>query len=561
MTASWPRLADYNAAFLNPASGLVPASLKNVTVRRNSYDIPQPVSGGFALTYEVTDPTGKHMAVRCFTEELSDRDRRVMSVLSRLAEAMRTDLEIGELFVAAEWIPECVRYGGRSVPAVVMDWVDGLTLGTWLERNHRDSRAVRRLREDLIHLGETLAGAGISHGDLQTGNILVQGDGSLRLIDYDGLRFFDETAVPASERGHPNFQHPERDQDIPPELSDRFSLLVMDFSLRILEFMPGLHEEFSTGENILFTRDDFLFPESSELLASLSADTRFAHDAVLFSRICAGDVLDVPSVPEFLALRSAGAETTAASATRRAGSEPAQEAAAHRTGRVHAAAAGSAAAERKVAYQGPYPVISALRKDEIRRNEGRMVEVIGAITDVYTGTTKYGDPYAFVNFGDYRTGAFRLVIWSEGLDTMTDEPDCMWVGKWVSATGLVDEQYTNKFGVRSSSITILDASQLHFISRETARYRLGETERDLGTTGMGRPQWTAAQASEANRTRTAATSTPSNADLLKKLHEPEKKVQSRPAPPVIPKKARSGKYVLLVITLVVIILWMILSGM
>jgi len=144
---------------------------------------------------------------------------------------------------------------------------------------------------------------------------------------------------------------------------------------------------------------------------------------------------------------------------------------------------------------------------------------------------------------------------------MTDEPDCMWVGKWVSATGLVDEQYTNKFGVRSSSITILDASQLHFISRETARYRLGETERDLGTTGMGRPQWTAAQASEANRTRTAATSTPSNADLLKKLHEPEKKVQSRPAPPVIPKKARSGKYVLLVITLVVIILWMILSGM
>ncbi len=551
LTGSWPRLADYNTAFLKPASGLIPDYLRTITVGTNAFGLPQPVSGGFALIYDVTDSTGKRIAVRCFTESQPARDNRVSKILERLKETLQAHPEAADYFVRAEWVSDCIRFGNRNIPAVIMDWVEGHTLGTWLEHNYEDSSAVRRLRKNLASLGETLKKAGIAHGDLQTGNILVEGKGSLKLIDYDGIRLFDETSLPAGEQGHPDFQHPDRRSDLPPELTDRFSLLVMYFGLSIIEARPDLYDEYSTGENILFTRDDFLFPETSALLSDLSDDERFQNAADIFSVICIGAAEEVPTITDFYAFCETGIETPKI--------------------KPESITVSPVVQKREAVYQGPYPVIRASAKHEIELNIGRMLEVIGRITDIHTGYTKYGKPYAFINFGDFKEGAFRLVIWSEGLENLGEEPDSSWIGSWVSVMGLIDEPYVSRYGVESCSITVLDSSQIRFINRETARYRLGEikrtapvkeppaarqsSNRDIleGITDINRDIHRTISTSQ----YTPASSTPSNVELLKKLGESQPSAVSttkhiQPVQPTAKKPEKKNRSGCLVFILVVV---------
>ena len=54
----------------------------------------------------------------------------------------------------------------------------------------------------------SLRGIGIAHNDLQHGNVMVQADGRIRLVDYDGI--FLPGLSPPDEKGHSNYQHPLR---------------------------------------------------------------------------------------------------------------------------------------------------------------------------------------------------------------------------------------------------------------------------------------------------------------------------------------------------------------
>ena len=62
----------------------------------------------------------------------------------------------------------------------------------------------------------------------------------------------------ATETGHRAYQHPERsEKDYGLEI-DRFSALVIYLSLVALEQDATLWEQFHTGDNLIFVREDFL---------------------------------------------------------------------------------------------------------------------------------------------------------------------------------------------------------------------------------------------------------------------------------------------------------------
>jgi hypothetical protein len=105
---------------------------------------------------------------------------------------------------------------------------------------------------------------------------------------------------------------------------------------------------------------------------------------------------------------------------------------------------------------------------------GQKIELVGHITEIKEGYTKYGSPYVFVNFNDWRRGGIKLIFWSEGLDAFEERsPDETWEGRWISVTGMVDEPYNNsRYGTLSYSITITDPSQVRLISAAEARRRL-----------------------------------------------------------------------------------------
>ncbi|MCE9540468.1 MAG: hypothetical protein K8R85_14805, partial [Bacteroidetes bacterium] len=76
---------------------------------------------------------------------------------------------------------------------------------------------------------------------------------------------------------------------------------------------------------------------------------------------------------------------------------------------------------------------------------GEKIEVVGRIDAVKSNTTKYGDPYTFLNFGVWPAQTFTIVIWQEGIAALKANgisPSSL-VGKWVSVTGVI-ASYGNK---------------------------------------------------------------------------------------------------------------------
>jgi hypothetical protein len=491
----WPTISDYNAAFSNPARGLVPAALKSGSCRTGPMGGPLPISGGYALIYDLGLPEGARKAIRCFIDDDAAQRAITRDSLSRLAAALAGRPALRPHFVEAEWVEDCVAAGGQKVPALVMDWAEGRTLGAWLEAEHGRPGALEAMREAFAELMRTLEAGGVVHGDLQTGNVLVGRKGGLVLIDYDELRFPGRGGCPPSSKVHVHFQHPRWSASCDPALKDRFPAIALDLGLAAIAANPALFARHSNGENVLFKAGDYADPASSQAFADLSAMDGFAYAAELFAGLCRLEVDALPSLDEFRAEAFGSVSTPAA----RRAIEIAAAAGAARPGSPPRVAGGAA-------YVGAYPVLSALDYGALMRAVGRKVEVVGRIVQVKAdGRTRHGDPYAFVNFGDWRRDGFKLTLWSEGLARLRSRPDEAWVGRWVSVTGLVDEPYHSpRWSTTQLSITVQDGSQLRFIDQAEAGHRLGLVPKDGGPPVPPRPA-------------AAAPSRPSNADMLADL--------------------------------------------
>lgn len=494
----WPGLEAYNAALTMPDTSLLAPGLKGATVKLNPWGTPNALSGGFAFIYELGLPGGGRKALRLF--HTGDPGRSAMMKASyRDVDALRQSSQpLGKHLVSARWEDSCIMAGGRQVPGVVMDWVDAPTLGSWLERNHADSGAITDLRHQLAGLQDALAGARMVHGDIQTGNMAVRSDGTIVLLDYDGFRRSDDPGA-VWESGHVHFRHPA--SGAPQALADRFPLLAMDLGLASIALEPSLFDRWSTGENVLFTGEDYLEPGSSAALDAAGTLPGMERAIEFFRAVCRGPAEMVPTLSEF---HAAVGMATAEKATAAAATVPDRGSAAE-TFRTKA----------RGQYQGQYPVLDPARYQGLAEYVGSKVELVGLVVSVKESYTKYGKPYAFVNFGDWRSSGTKLIWWSEGLEAAGDKaPDEDWEGEWISAVGLVDEPYANKrFGTVQYSITITDSSQVRRIDRREAERRLGT----IAGTG-GNVRHPASPSSSTFRPTSASTAAkPSNDELLRRL--------------------------------------------
>jgi len=180
--------------------------------------IPKALGGGFAITYRIVNRSGAAFAVRCFHKDVLDLQSRYRLIHDYLK---KNNLPH---FVDFEYQQTGIRVKGVTYPIVKMEWVAGITLGEYVEKNHADRAAMERLRTQFCNLEIDLAKYGLAHGDLQNGNVLVEKT-RLRLVDYDGLFVSGMTVGKGAELGHKHFQHPlRRAADFGPNI-DRFSFV------------------------------------------------------------------------------------------------------------------------------------------------------------------------------------------------------------------------------------------------------------------------------------------------------------------------------------------------
>mgnify|MGYP003859725821 CR=1 FL=1 len=156
-----------------------------------------------------------------------------------------------------------IKVKGVWYPCLKMIWVDGATLDQYVEKNFKDNKIMAELLKEFHKLVGELEGAGIGHGDLQHGNILVSTEG-LRLVDYDALFVPALAGRKSLEFGHPNYQHPERSEDQYDPDVDNFSCWLIHASLLAIAIDPSLYKTLGGGDEcLLFKRKDLTNPENS----------------------------------------------------------------------------------------------------------------------------------------------------------------------------------------------------------------------------------------------------------------------------------------------------------
>jgi len=169
-----------------------------------------------------------------------------------------------------------------------MDWVEGDTLGVYLERNHSNAINLNALRLSFATLAEYLERNSIAHGDIQNENIIVE-QSALRLIDYDGMFVPGLPEGQGTEVGHKHFQHPHRTTKLFGPKMDRFSFIVIDVSLQALQIDPSLHKRFREGGNaIIFNANDFAAPASSEIFRIIRAMPALRDSATNLAAVVKG---------------------------------------------------------------------------------------------------------------------------------------------------------------------------------------------------------------------------------------------------------------------------------
>ncbi|MBI5760740.1 MAG: SUMF1/EgtB/PvdO family nonheme iron enzyme [Planctomycetales bacterium] len=272
MPPTWPHSTDYIEAVQAPAVNFADPDLRAAEVVTNAMGLPQPCSGNFADVYQFRTSDGRRSwAVKCFTRPVSKLSERYREISQHLEQAKLP------FSVEFKYLEQGVRIRGQWYPVVKMDWVEGQTLAQWVRQNVGKPRRIETLLGIWLKIEPRLRQAQAAHGDLQHGNVMLvpgttENSLALKLIDYDGMWVPSLGGQSSGEVGHPSYQHPQRARkNLYTSDVDRFPHFVIAFALRCLARPDAerLWTTYDSGENLLFTRDDFVTPAKSELLHEL----------------------------------------------------------------------------------------------------------------------------------------------------------------------------------------------------------------------------------------------------------------------------------------------------
>jgi hypothetical protein len=293
--SDWPAPHEYTIAVQNPQVCFRDPELKSASVQRTaSIGMPKVWTGNFAQVYELRSETSR-WAVKCFTRSVHDIRTRYSSIAAAIS---RSKLPY---FVDFDFLDYEMLVDGARWPVLKMRWSDGQPLAQFVESNLARPRALLATAAQLFDLVRDLERQRMAHGDLQHGNILIA-ESSLKiikLVDYDGMFVPAFAGTDAPEGGLPAYQHPRRSPGDYGVGLDRFSALVIGTALCALSVDPSLWTEFNTGDNLLFTREDFTDPEASKLIGRLRtlADPQLLALVEHLANACSKRPLDV-SLPD-----------------------------------------------------------------------------------------------------------------------------------------------------------------------------------------------------------------------------------------------------------------------
>lgn len=295
----WPSARHFTEAIQCPGVCFSNNLLRDTLPAVDRLGMPLVTSGQFAYVYKLKSRSaGCDFAIRCFRGYLGDRDQRYRAIQKHIQSYPLPFLS------GFTYEPEGILVGGQRFPILFMKWIDGPTLDLYLDQMVGRREVLLHLAEEWIKLVGVLREAGIAHGDLQHGNIIVE-HGKLRLVDHDGMFVPEMAGWSSSELGHQHYQHPQRNAQLFNSGLDNFSALVIYLTLLALAEQPSLWTEHH-DENLIFTKTDFMDPAASKLFAKIkSIGAEHCRLAEVLEAAATGEPANVPCLLDLASVKSA----------------------------------------------------------------------------------------------------------------------------------------------------------------------------------------------------------------------------------------------------------------
>lgn len=248
---------------------------------------PIMTSGNFAVVFKMKDiKSGKFYALKCFIKEEENREEAYYYIEEEL-ENTHSPYLVSFRYITKELFVDTAQTDETEFPVLLMDWVEGTTLDKYIEKNISDSYVMNQLSYNFNNMSCWLLSQEFAHGDLKPDNIMVRLDGSLVLVDYDGM-YVEALWGDTSELGSPDFRHPQRTEENFDMYIDDFPAILISLSLKAITLRPGLYKKYNKQGNLLFTERDFLNLRQSNIiidLESLVSDSYFYKLYELFLAI------------------------------------------------------------------------------------------------------------------------------------------------------------------------------------------------------------------------------------------------------------------------------------
>jgi len=264
---TYPLISEYVEAVRNAEDNF--DKLRNLRPVTDGNGNPVMTSGNFAVVFKMRDEKNdKLYAVKCFLKDQPNRAenyRMIAEELEYVSSSFLTKFQYldNELFVDA------AHADGEEFPVLLMDWVEGTNLDLYIRQHLHDSYQLHLLAYQFSRLALWLMPQPFAHGDLKPDNIMVREDGTLVLIDYDGMFVPAMKGQKAREMGSPDFRHPARTEETFNEHIDDFSLASILLSLRVIAEEPALLEKYGAADRLLFSEKDYRAIHDCQLLKDI----------------------------------------------------------------------------------------------------------------------------------------------------------------------------------------------------------------------------------------------------------------------------------------------------
>ena len=296
----YPLISEYVKAIQDGSDNL--DKLAYLTPVLDNHGEPYRSSGAFAVVFKMLDKrTGKYYALKCFTEEQegrADAYRQIADELDMVDSSYITSVKYmeKELFVDSQCEED-------EFPVLLMDWVDGETMEAYIAANYHNQSAMSMLCYRFGKMAAWLRSQSFAHGDVKPDNIIIRPDGSLSLVDYDGMFVPTMKGCKSPTIGTKNFCHPLRTMDDFDETIDDFSLASIALSLKAISMNSTLLDTFGASDRLLFSEKDYRTPSNSKVISALQGlmcDKDFCTLYSLFVLALARKVLSACSFRLFI---------------------------------------------------------------------------------------------------------------------------------------------------------------------------------------------------------------------------------------------------------------------